>query len=277
MREQPRPVGGVTLNVATSEGGGPPLYLWHGLARRWQDFAPLLPTLAPHWQVTAIDHRGHGRSGRVPGRYRVADYVADAVGLLRAEAGAPAVLYGHSLGALTALGAAAEYPDRVRGVVLEDPPSAGFLARVAGTNYERTWRVMQERAGHPDVRETARALAETRLLDGRRLGDVRDPAALRFLARCLADLDPETLVPPRDGTWLDGIDIIATAWRVRCPALLLASDPSAGGMLPAHDAADLTRALADVCRIDFPGSGHLLHGEHPAAVARVLVPFLESL
>ena len=69
----------------------------------------------------------------------------------------------------------------------------------------------------------------------------------------------------------------ATARRVRCPVLLLASDPAVGGMLPSQDAADLAAALPDCCRVDFPGRGHLLHGEQPEEVLKVVFPFLESL
>src|SRR5262245_50089317 len=107
MREETVRVGGVPLNVARSASGGPPLVLWHGLARRWQDFVPVLPPLAARWTVTAVDHRGHGKSARMPGGYTVPDYVADAVGLLQRGEPTPAVLYGHSLGAIVALGAAA--------------------------------------------------------------------------------------------------------------------------------------------------------------------------
>lgn len=264
------------LNGEAVSTGGPLLLLWHGVGRRWQDFAPLLPALAGRWAVRAVDHRGHGGSDRSPGRYFVPDYVADAVEVLRETVDEPAVLVGHSLGALVALGAAAAVPELVRAVVLEDPPAASFLARVGETDYARTWPAMRALAGSRDVRATAAALAAVPLRDGRTLGDVRDAAALRFLARCLADLDGETLTPPIDGTWLAGYDLGETAHRVRCPVLLLAADPAAGGMLPAADAAALT-AAADVTRIDFPGRGHLLHGDHPDAVLKVLLPFLESL
>lgn len=268
---------GPLLNVATEAADGrPPLLLWHGVGRCWRDFVPLLPTLITRWSVRAVDHRGHGFSERVSGRYFVPDYVADAAEVLRETADEPTVLYGHSLGALAALGAAAAIPTHARAVVLEDPPSAGFLARVGETDYARTWPAMRALAGSRDVRATAAALAAVRLRDGRTLGDVRNPAALRFLARCLADLDPEVLTPPIEGNWLAGYDLIETARRVSCPVLLLAADPAAGGMLPAADAAALT-AAADVTRVDFPGRGHLLHGDHPDAVIKVLLPFLESL
>ena len=270
-------LGRTTLNVARSVNDGSPLVLWHGLARRWQDFANLLPALGSRYAITAVDHRGHGKSARMPGEYLVADYVADGIALLDSEVREPAILYGHSLGALTALGVAAARPESVLAVVLEDPPSASLLTNIEGTNHGLTWRTMRERAGMPDLKVTIDALAQIRLVDGRTLGEVRDAAALRFLGRCLVDLDPETLTPALEGHWLNGFDLLAIAWRVECPVLLLASDPDVGGMLPSQDAADLAAALPDCCRVDFPGRGHLLHGEHPEAVLKVVLPFMESL
>ena len=83
------------------------------------------------WHLHLIDHRGHGGSGRAPGQYRVVDHVEDALTVLN-WLGRPAVLFGHSLGALVAAAAAAARPELVRAVVLEDPPSDGFLSRASG-------------------------------------------------------------------------------------------------------------------------------------------------
>lgn len=266
-----------TTNIARSQIGGPPLILWHGLARRWQDYATLLPWFTNRWSVTAVDHRGHGKSARIPGAYLVPDYVADAVTLLKAINIGPAVLYGHSLGALVAMGVAAECPDLVRGIVLEDPPAAKFLTDIAGTGYAVTWKTMKRVAGWKDIPAATRELADIVLPNGKRLGDLRAASSLRFLAMCLADLDPDTLTAPLAGKWLAGFDPLTVAARVKCPTLLLAADPAAGGMMPAADSADLMRALPDGLRVDFPGCGHLLHGEHPAAVATAVLPFMESL
>ncbi|WP_020471874.1 alpha/beta fold hydrolase [Zavarzinella formosa] len=264
-------------NIARFPSDGPPLILWHGLGRCWRDFSTLLPWLTPRWSVTAIDHRGHGQSARTPGAYHVPDYVADAVRLLKTFNNGPTVLYGHSLGALVAMGVAAECPELVRGIVLEDPPSAQMLVGISETGYAVTWRVMQQLAGNRDIVHSVRALSETIMPNGKRLGELRNPAALRFLASCLADLDPETMTTPIAGTWLHGYDPVATAADVRCPALLLAADPAAGGMMSAEASSSLASSFKEGYLVNFPGCGHLLHGEHPEAVAKVVLPFLESL
>jgi pimeloyl-ACP methyl ester carboxylesterase len=127
----------------------------------------------------------------------------------------------------------------------------------------------------------ARDLAELRLPgpDGTtvRLGNLRDASALRFMARCLRDLDPAVLTPPLENRWLDGFDPPALAAAVRCPVLLVVADPARGGMLPPADADPLAAALPDGCRVDLPGVGHLVHWQDPAATTRVVLSFLVSL
>lgn len=112
----------VTLNYAVGEASGSPLVLLHGVSARWQCALPILPELSQQWQVYAPDLRGHGRSGRVPGSYRLTDYTADIVAFLQQVVKHPAVLFGHSLGGQIALLVAARYPELVRGLIIGDAP-----------------------------------------------------------------------------------------------------------------------------------------------------------
>jgi pimeloyl-ACP methyl ester carboxylesterase len=78
------------------------------------------------WRVYELDHRGHGRGG-----YRIVDFAADTIEFLRRRIERPAVLVGHSLGAMIAIAVAAEAPDLVRAA-----ESAAPACRVQGP-YER--------------------------------------------------------------------------------------------------------------------------------------------
>lgn len=278
------PAVGGQVNVAVGARNGPPLLFLHGVCRRWTDFLPILPAVAPRWQVHAMDHRGHGKSGRVAGVYQVTDYVADVAELLRTAFSEPVVIYGHSLGAMVACGAAAVAPEAVRAVVLEDPPFETLGRGIFATPFHPLFRGMRECAGQADrsTDEVAAQMAEIRLPgpDGPgtvRLGDVRDPAQLRFGARCLQLMDRGVLDPVVEGRWLEGYETDSVLPRVTCPALLLVGETERGGMLPVDEAARAARLMAHSMQIGFAGAGHLIHWTHTEELLRFLLPFLESL
>jgi pimeloyl-ACP methyl ester carboxylesterase len=272
---------GLSLNGAIGLAHGPPLLFLHGVARGWRDFAPLFPAVMPRWQPIGLDFRGHGRSARAPGKYRVIDYVDDAVAVLTGLH-EPAVVYGHSLGALVAVAAAASAPERVRAVVLEDPPGSWLLSNIRETPFFAQFKAMQILAGDTvSIPELAKQMAGIPL-PGQggttlRLGDLRDAASLRFAARCLKDADPDVLTPLIAGKWLDGFDLESAMRGVKCPALLLRGDDTKGGMLNRTEAERWAAWMADATLIDVSGVGHLIHWLETGTTVRLLLSFLESL
>jgi pimeloyl-ACP methyl ester carboxylesterase len=283
LTEHTHTSGDALLNYARGPSAGPPLLLLHGVLRCWQDFLPVIPTLSYRWQVDALDFRGHGRSSPRPGAYRVVDYVEDAVSFLRHGCDEQAVLFGHSLGAMAALAAAAEVPDRCAALVLEDPPFETAGSRLSTTTAHSQFLGMQALAGpNATTAGVARQLADLQLTDPgtgqtNRFGDVRDPASLRFSAHCLTKLDPDVFTSLVSGRWLEGYDLDALLPRVCCPVLLLQGDAATGGMLTDEDAEKLQKELHDCTRIKLPGVGHLIHGTRTETTLRLVTAFLESL
>jgi len=270
------------IRVAIGPTSGSPLLLLHGVARNWRDFRPLLPWLVSGWQVFGWDHRGHGLSDRAPGRYLVVDYAKDVTAWLERHAPPqPVIVYGHSLGALAALHAAASVPDKVRAIVLEEPPSAKFLERLPASPYQTIFTAMQQLAGRSeDAGQMAAELAATRIgfPDGvKRLGELRDGTSLRFSARSLQQVDPEVFTPLLAGRWLEGYEYPSVLGAVRCPVLLLGGSQLQGGMMGDGDAEQMAAALGQATLIKPPGAGHLIHWQFIEQTARYVLGYLESL
>lgn len=114
-------VDGVRLHYATA-GSGPPIVLVPGQSFPWQSYSKVMPALATKHRVFALDVRGHGKSEHTPGRYTFGRCGQDLVGFLTEVVREPALLSGNSSGGLICLWAAANAPERVRGVLAEDPP-----------------------------------------------------------------------------------------------------------------------------------------------------------
>ena len=284
MRERTFRTGeGIHLNIADSESTGRPVVFLHGVTRRWNDWLSVFPQLAPHWRTVGIDLRGHGRSGRSPGAYRVADYVPDIVDFLRNDLKEPAILVGHSLGGNVAAGVAAAASELIHALVLEDPPLRMAGPRLAETPFLATFHVFIQHAGSErSINEIAAEMAEARLpVPGRsdliRLGDVRDPISLRASAAGLKQLDREVLQVPIDGRWLDGTDLDLILSRIECPTLLIQADINVGGILPDRDANDAALQIRNCVHIKLNGLGHNIHTSATDAMMRLVLPFLGSL
>lgn len=276
-------VGDQTLNYAVGPENGPPLLLLHGVTRRWQSFMPVLSDLMMRWHVHALDFRGHGKSTRVSSAYRVVNYVDDAVAMLEHVIPSPAVLYGHSLGAMVAARTAALHPERVRAAALEDPPMHSMGERIAQGVLQSFFCGMEHVARDGgSLTEMTRRLANVELDSGedfasRRLGEIRDHVSLRFTASCLQQLDPNVFPVIIAGNWLDAYPIEDTFRSLACPVLLMQADPSDGGMLIDRDAkliADLTR---ECLHVRFRQVPHLIHWAQPTDLLRTLLAFLETV
>lgn len=119
--------------------GAPVILLLHG----WMFPADVtwftaFDALAEVGHVVALDHRGHGRGGRPPQPFRLADVADDAAALLRHLDAGPAVVVGYSMGGPVAQLLWQRHPDLVRGLVL-----CATAATFTETARERwQWRAM---------------------------------------------------------------------------------------------------------------------------------------
>jgi pimeloyl-ACP methyl ester carboxylesterase len=230
-----------TLNYAEVAGDGPTVLLLHGLGARWQVFGPLLVGLRGQGHLFAPDFRGHGQSGRTPGHYRLEDYVADAMAVLR-RIPKPVIIYGHSLGGWVALALAAACPSEVSGIIVADS------------------------AIHPENISPDLAVSYLAEL----------PLALRSLAKSLSQLDPEVMEHFRDGRLTAGYDPVTLLPRVSCPVLLLQGDTTRDALMTDHDVRSALSLLPDGTAVRIEGAGHGLHVEDAGQVLDLLLPFIKT-
>lgn len=98
--------------AAINRGAGPRVLLLHGVGLRSEAWNPQIDALAQGCHVTALDMPGHGESPLPLRPMTLRDY-SDAI---LAVLDGPAMIVGHSMGAMIALDLAIRFPDRVRGV-----------------------------------------------------------------------------------------------------------------------------------------------------------------
>ena len=112
------------LNYATlGDAALPPLLLIPGQTESWWGYEDVMPLLADHFCVYAVDLRGQGRSSRTPGRYTLDNMGHDLVRFIDGVIGRPTLVSGLSSGGvLSAWLSAYAKPGQVIGCVYEDPP-----------------------------------------------------------------------------------------------------------------------------------------------------------
>ncbi|MEM6759478.1 MAG: alpha/beta hydrolase [Pseudomonadota bacterium] len=231
---------------------GPTVLMIHGVGLRAEAWNAQADALSHRFRVIAVDMPGHGNSPLPAGVSQLSDYTE----AILAGLDTPALVVGHSMGAMVALDMALRSP-LVRGVaalnaIFQRSPDAA--------------RAVQDRAN---------------ALDG---SNPADPSGT--LSRWFGTATS----PERDAcqTWLTSTDPAAyrAAYRVfaaengpdpsalatlRCPALFIT-----GGDEPNSTPA-MSRAMADLAprgRVQIvPGAAHMMPMTHPPAVNAALLTF----
>src|SRR5262245_685796 len=273
---------GPHLNHIGVDGPTPPIVFLHGVTDSSDSYRTPMALLGGEFQMFAVDLRGHGRSGHAS-TYRIRDHADDLREFLTTVVRRPAVLAGHSLGALVAGLTAVVASGLVHGVLLEDPPfytaqmpalkdtadHQGFLGLRELLRQRRTVDELAELVGAWPIHPM--------LFEGRSLLDVAGPEVVIARARSLHRMDPAVLESLLDGSQFDGFDVDATLAGITCPVRLLAGDVACGGVIAQADVERLATVIPRYAHRTLPGVGHFIHHTAPAEYADEVRTFVASL
>ncbi|MBD8507304.1 alpha/beta hydrolase [Hoyosella sp. G463] len=248
-------------------GDGGPILLLHGLMGRGRTWLPCLPWLRRHGRVHTYDaphHRGTS-SGRIVaegGAITTEAFVNDIATIL-AEWQEPAILIGHSMGGLHAWCTAAEHPDAVRAIVVEDmcPDYRGRTTQPWDAWFA-SW--------------------PTEFTDENEVLDMFGPVAGRYFLDSFDRTATGWRLHGHIATWRAIANHWGTRdyWRqwedVRCPALLVEGEHTLTIPGQMSDMASVQRASwTDYLKV--PGAGHLIHDEAPDEYRGAVEAFLSAL
>ncbi|HET8631664.1 MAG TPA: alpha/beta hydrolase [Thermomicrobiales bacterium] len=268
-------IGGIPIHYyRMGRAGGPPVVLLHGFSDAGPCWLRLARDLAPDYDVVMLDAAGHGRSGGPEHgfRERAVSDVLTAIDQLGLEHPA---LVGHSMGAATAAGVAAEASDRLRGVALEDPPwrdgpppaptapaASGSRAPLRSPEWVAWMRSLK--AMSPEERH---ALASTERANWDEVDRVH-------WADAKANFNLAVIEQPLDFGRPPWREIVA---RIRCPVLLITADPERGAIVTPEAAAEAAQLLANGRVAHIPGAGHNIRREQYEPYRAAVLGFLADL
>jgi pimeloyl-ACP methyl ester carboxylesterase len=114
-------VNGVRLHYVVG-GKGQPLVLLPGWPETWWSFHKMMPTLAEHYTVIAVDLRGMGTSSKPAGGYDKKTMAGDIHELVKSLGYDKAIVAGHDIGSAVAFAYAANYPQAIDKLVMLELP-----------------------------------------------------------------------------------------------------------------------------------------------------------
>ena len=259
--------------------GDPAVLLIHASLARSEDWENVFPRLATRYRTVAYDQRGHGKSGRAED-YSLRAFGEDAARVLTGIMKTPTIVIGHSLGALAAIAAAAQQPDLVTALILEDP-SLGYGKGWDAQQYTSLRDALARAEDDPKAFQKfveKWPLASPGPRGERTFGESRGFYAAERMVTYFRGIDPavaasrthgpEESAPALIKEWLAG---------VRAPVLVIAGETRLGSNLDDAGEWRLKQAIKDLTIKRFPGTGHLIHGYRPEQFLENIEPFLRNL
>jgi pimeloyl-ACP methyl ester carboxylesterase len=255
--------------------------------------------------VYAVDYPGHGKTTYPADYAMTANQIgSDLAQFIETVITEPAFVTGNSSGGLLTTWLAANEPDLVKAVVLEDPPlfsaeypeikqtiayksfTTSYNAIREGYNNDflKYWLTNSKTFFKNNVGPLAEPMIEFAVSTYRKAnpGDPVEiaylPSVVRELIRGLDYYDPRFGNAFYEGTWSEGFDHAGALQNIQCPALLLQANFSITdeGILDGamtQEQADRAVSLipgAKYLRVD---SSHVINLDHPDQFADILEDF----
>lgn len=255
------------LHYTRTGGSKPPLILLHGITDHGLCWTPVASVLESDYDVIMVDARGHGLSDVPESDFGWMSHAEDVQRIIAGLELEKPLILGHSMGALSALLFASQYPDLPGAILLEDPPAqwlpdAGSPERTA----ERE-TIFRERLANLKAKSTADMIAQQRQANPRwsdeELGpwsDAKQRASMNVLNIFKTNQDQSNRVV-----------------GVTCPVLLITADPAQGAIVTPEAAEQLQSLVPQVQIAPIADAGHNIRREQFDAYIQIVTTFLNEL
>jgi pimeloyl-ACP methyl ester carboxylesterase len=238
---------GINIHYHRSDGSNKPsILLLHGFTDNGLCWSRVAHDLEDSYDVIMTDARGHGHSGGIATGFSTTILADDAAAVIRALGLEKPYLFGHSMGARTAATVAANYPDLVRAVVLEDPP---LIDRPAAQTNEG----QQGRQRWQWVFDLKALPREERIARGFTMNPNWAEEEIIPWADSKAEVHPDLL---KRGAAIGSYPWREIIARIECPILLITGDPELGAIVTPEAAQEATQLWKNGEVVHISGAGH---------------------
>jgi pimeloyl-ACP methyl ester carboxylesterase len=259
------------LNISYHRTGGsdkPVIILLHGVMDNGLGWIPVARDLQEQFDVIMTDARGHGHTGGSLDNLSYQLLAADVAAFIQALDLEKPYLFGHSMGAMTAAMATANYPELVRAIVLEDPPFTDAAPVQAGGEPTEA-PMLQFFQGILALRDLP---PEQRLVVARQYNPLWDEVELAPWVESKIEFNLEIFqYLERVVPWREMLP------RISCPILLVTGDPEAHAIVTPQIAQEAAHLWQHGEIIQIKGAGHCIHRDRYAETMPQIQAFLSRV
>ena len=296
ITEKTSQVGDVNFHYAEGPDNGPALLLLHAQTLDWYTYSEVLPELSAKFHVFAVDYPGHGKTTCPDDYPMTANRIgSDLASFIDTVIGEPAFVTGNSSGGLLTTWLAANRPDLVKAIVLEDPPLfSSEYAQIGKTIADKLFTASDNAVKDPGYEgnfldywikngteffKTYTGPFSQQLIgfavNSYRKANPGDPVEIAFLPVSVKEMlrglnyyDPRFGAAFHEGTWNEGFDHAEALQKIQCPTLLIQADfeimedGTLNGAMT-QEQADRAVSLIKDCQYVKVDAGHVTNLEAP--------------
>lgn len=269
-------INGTNLHYVAAGNSGPPILLVHGFPESWWAFRKVIPLLAAHHRVFAVDLRGFGDSDNGAGEYGSKVSAEDLHHLIKHLDIGPVHLTGQDISGATVFRLATIHPEDVLSFTAIEMGLPGFgLEALADITHGGTWYIgVLAAPGIPEMLLTGRESAF--------LGGFAFPA-MSATPGAITDADIAEFVRTysRSDGWRGAVGLYTSMLREGSEIKALAEKPGlkvpvlavgAGG--GPFTAATMKQVASNITSVSLEGVGHYAAMEAPDKLARAILEFV---
>ncbi len=301
--EKTAQIGEVSFNYAEGPDNGPALLLLHAQHMDWYSYSRVLPELSESFHIYAVDYHGHGKTIAPTASMNANSIGADLSDFIETVIKAPVYVSGNSSGGVLTAWLAANEPDLIRAIILEDPALlSSEYPRVLNTIADKSFAICEKfiTEGADDFLlywiKSCRdffmnyvgfdaaplLLASVKAYRSSNPGEPVEiiylPDMVRLMMRGMGFYDPAFGAAFHDGSWNMDFDHSEAMQRIQCPALLLQAnfeiteDGTLNGAMSKEEAERIMELIpgAEYMKID---SEHVIHLDKPEQYIEIVKNF----
>ena len=259
--------GQVRIHYYRTYDNKPTLIFLHGMADYGLCWSRTVFPFINRYDVVLIDARGHGLSDSPQVGYSSIHHAEDVHQVKQSLSIDSPILIGHSMGAAIAIEAAIKFPDDFTGIVLVDPP----------------WRENDQTVNNDSQRQRESVLrsniASLKIKTSSELFDLcfsKFPNWNKKDAEHWAKAKQLVSLNAVNGYYQSRQPWMSRAKMIKCPTLLICSDPDSGGIVTEKVVQEAATFVDRLESVHINTAGHYIHLDKPAEFAEAVGRFVEK-